>query len=615
MIRLKSLQQRVSLFMLLPVAILLFAMGFIGFIYARNHLLNQWGEATILRLQRAAHHIDMRLNVPRQILSIFNKSAGMPNANHIQNMVINQLKELEGVVRVKLTWMVQEDNAEFVSDHKHSDRNSKATHMSGKHQTMHEKHHILRFHRGSIVEVTPPLYDSPIDKETISLISDLKDENDKTIGRLEVVLRFDYLVDIVGSTGWWQKHKAFLINSEGRILSSTTSKERGQFADKDPLEQSTMYAMLTMPFGTIFGKGFPPDQVSGFYKLQEAPWTLVIITDGKEVLSPIVHFRLIYFITGLIFILIILVLIRFVTGRTVSSIKDVSNAADKIAKGQYGVSLPVKTSDEIGELIHSFNTMVVQLEERARLKDSINLAKEVQMNLLPQKKIDFETLDIAGKSIYCDETGGDYYDFFQVPGFGEDQIGIAVGDVAGHGIASALTMTTVRAMIRSRAIQSGSLGEMITDVNRLLCEDTTETGNFMTLFFMVFDPVKRKICWVRAGHDPAILYDSFRDEFDELGGKGIALGVDDKWSFQEYSLNGWGYGQVILIGTDGIWETENPQGERFGRERLRRIICQNSHACAEKILQAIMDALTTFRQNATQEDDVTLVVVKAKPER
>jgi sigma-B regulation protein RsbU (phosphoserine phosphatase) len=156
---------------------------------------------------------------------------------------------------------------------------------------------------------------------------------------------------------------------------------------------------------------------------------------------------------------------------------------------------------------------------------------------------------------------------------------------------------------------------MITDVNRLLCEDTTETGNFMTLFFMVFDTVKRKIYWVRAGHDPAILYDSLKDEFDELSGSGIALGVDDKWSFQEYSLTGWGYGQVMLIGTDGIWETENPQGERFGRERLRRIICQNSHASAEKILQAIIDALTAFRQNARQEDDVTLVVVKAKPER
>jgi sigma-B regulation protein RsbU (phosphoserine phosphatase) len=368
MIRLKSLQQRVSLFMLLPVAILLIAMGFIGFIYVRNHLLNQWGEATILKLQRAAHHIDMRLNGPMEMLSIFNKSAGMPNANHIQNMVIDQLEELEGVVRVKLTWMLQEDNSEVVSDPKHSGPNSKASDMSEKHQIMHEKHHILRFHRGSIVEVTPPRYDSPIDKQTISLISDLKDKNDKTIGRLEVVLRFDYLVDIVGSTGWWQKHKAFLINSEGKIFSSTTSNERRQFADEDPLEQSTMYAMLTMPFGTIFGKGFPPDKVSGFYKLQEAPWTLVIITDGKEVLSPIVHFRLIYFITGLIFILIILVLIRLVTGHTVASIKDVSNAADKVAKGQYDVSLPVRTSDEIGELIHSFNTMVVQLEERVRLK-------------------------------------------------------------------------------------------------------------------------------------------------------------------------------------------------------------------------------------------------------
>ena len=430
-----------------------------------------------------------------------------------------------------------------------------------------------------------------------------------------MVLKFDYLIDNIKATGWWQKHRAFLLDDHGQILTSTVSEERQVFAENDNLlEKSTLYAMESMPFGTIFGQGHPPAEISGFYKLQEAPWTLVIIAPGKEALVPIIHFRKYYFITGAVFMLVILVIIRFVTGHTVRSIKDVSKAADKIAKGDYDLSLTVKTKDEVGELIQSFNTMVVQLEDRVRLKDSLNLAMEVQQNLLPKQNLDSEYLDIAGKSFYCDETGGDYYDYMLFPEPDRGRVAVAVGDVAGHGIASALFMTTVRALLRSRAMQAGKISKVITDVNRLLCEDTDETGNFMTLFFMTVDPVNKEIRWVRAGHDPAIHYDALLDEFSEMGGTGMALGVCDIGSFQEYKQDGWGYGQVILIGTDGIWETKNPQGRMFGRDRMRQILRQNSHASAEKILQAIIHEVNEFRQNAIQEDDITLVIVKAKPE-
>ncbi|MDF1593962.1 MAG: SpoIIE family protein phosphatase, partial [Desulfobacterales bacterium] len=84
-----------------------------------------------------------------------------------------------------------------------------------------------------------------------------------------------------------------------------------------------------------------------------------------------------------------------------------------------------------------------------------------------------------------------------------------------------------------------------------------------------------------------------------------------KRSFKEYSLNGLHNGQVILIGTDGIWETENERGERFGKDRLREILRSNSRGSAEKIIRAITDNLVAFRQNATQTDDVTMVVIKA----
>jgi sigma-B regulation protein RsbU (phosphoserine phosphatase) len=146
--------------------------------------------------------------------------------------------------------------------------------------------------------------------------------------------------------------------------------------------------------------------------------------------------------------------------------------------------------------------------------------------------------------------------------------------------------------------------------HNVLC-DIAQTGNFMTLFFLVFDEKRKEIRWVRAGHDPAIFYDAAKDEFAELGGNEMVLGVDKNWSFKDYYRNNWSSGQLILIGTDGIWETQNNQGEQFGKERLRKVLRRNSHVSAAKIVRAVTDTLADFRQKAPQEDDVTLVVIKA----
>lgn len=609
MMRFRSLRQRFSMFMLLPVGILLLSMGLAGFVYARNRLLTQWGEATILKLQRAAHHVDMRLSRPKQMLRMFHDSAGQPHAAHVEGFILDQISALEWVTRVNLTWLkIEDDRSEHLEMYHHMSRK-----WGPRGVEIMEEIIMMPFHRGSIVKITPPRFDASEGSETVTLISDLKDKTDQTIGKLEVEIGFDYLVDTVESTGWWQEHKAFLVDDTGRILASNLTTERKKLSDNnDPIEQSILYTMKSLPFGTVFDRGFPPREVGGFYKLKEAPWTLVILVPGSEILSQIIHFSFYYLIIGGISILMILFLIRFVTGRTVSSIIDVSDAAKRVAQGDYDVSLPVKTHDEVGELTLSFNTMVGQLEDRVRLKNSLNLAKEVQQNLLPEKSFQFQHLDIAGQSLYCDETGGDYYDYIWFPEMGEGKIGVAVGDVSDHGIAAALFMTTARAFIRSRMRHSVDLARTTNNVNRLLCMDTASSGNFMTLFLMLFDTQKKELRWIRAGHDPAMLYNAASDKFIELGGAGIALGVNENYTYEEYRRGDWGYGQIVLIGTDGIWDTENPKGERFGKERLRWILRQMSHASAANILQAVTDAIADFRQGKIQDDDVTLVIVKAK---
>ena len=198
------------------------------------------------------------------------------------------------------------------------------------------------------------------------------------------------------------------------------------------------------------------------------------------------------------------------------------------------------------------------------------------------------------RPLYSDETGGDYFDFFQFPELGEGRVGIAVGDVVGHGVPAALLMTTVRAFLRSRMAQPGDLAPKINDINRLLCLDTYYSCDFMSMFLIVIDTINKELQWVRAGHDPALVYDPVKASFKELNGSGTALGIDATYAFEEYKHLGWAEGSIIVIGTDGIWETENSHSETFGKFRLRQIIRQHSQFSAQEILNTILSALKEF---------------------
>lgn len=244
------------------------------------------------------------------------------------------------------------------------------------------------------------------------------------------------------------------------------------------------------------------------------------------------------------------------------------------------------------------------------LRRTLELADEVQKNMLPRKNPKLPGLDIAGESIYCSETGGDYYDFLGDEDRAPHGFGVVVGDVSGHGIEAALLMTTVRALIRSRASQPGSLSDIVTHVNRQLTMDLYDTGHFMTLFYLIVDADRRSLHWVRAGHDPAILYDPKKDRFTALAGEGVSLGLDPDPPYPEYKREALNPGEIILLGTDGLWEARNPEGRMFGKKPLYEILRRESAGGAGKVLRAVMSELAEFRQDREPEDDITLVVIR-----
>jgi sigma-B regulation protein RsbU (phosphoserine phosphatase) len=614
MIRPKSLQQRLLLFLMLPVALLLSGMGIAGFIYARDALLSQWQEAAVLKLGRAAHQVDMQLDRTKHWLRALNGAGESSDPEIIFQWVVKELKAQEGVVRVDLTWEnpSADDTVQMRSGMMKPGSSMGPGMMGNTNDRTGMMMQMHRFREAEIGEITRPRFDSIVENKTVSLVSDLVNEDGRAIGRLEVVLRFDSLVKDVVTSGWWQSNEGFLVDNHGEVLTSTVPGQRSEFAESDDalLEKETLKAMKSEAYGTLLGRGHPPSEVSGFYRLKEAPWTLVMIAPGKEILSPIVRFRLYYFMIGSGLILLILLLIRLVAGRTVASIKELSQAADRIARGDFSPLLPVKTRDEVGDLIQSFNTMVEQLQERIRLKAALDLAMEVQQNLLPQRSRATAGLDVAGLSIYCDETGGDYYDFLDVCCRDSNHFGLAVGDVSGHGISAALLMASVRAFLRCRVTQPGGIAEIITDVNRLVAADTRESGHFMTLFYAEIDPAGKTLEWVRAGHDPALLYDPTSHTIEELRGEGMALGVDGDYSYRESAMSGLSRGKLLLIGTDGVWETHNESGQMFSKTRLAALIRENASSSSQELLHSIVQSLKDFRGSVKQEDDVTLLAVK-----
>ena len=245
-----------------------------------------------------------------------------------------------------------------------------------------------------------------------------------------------------------------------------------------------------------------------------------------------------------------------------------------------------------------------------KVQRSLAQASTIQQNLVPKSNPQVEGLDIAGKSIWCDETSGDYYDFFQPAEWEQKKIGIVVADVIGHGISSALLTTTARAFFRERILSPGSSAALVTDVNQRLVKDIEDLNLFITLFYSEIDIKEKSFRWVHAGHEPAMLYDPGEDSFDALGGEGLPLGVMADWVYEESKKQLYS-GQIILIGTDGIKETHNEHNELFGAERFNRVIRDHSRKPAKEIIKEMFDSLESFRFPIERKDDETLVVIKA----
>lgn len=302
----------------------------------------------------------------------------------------------------------------------------------------------------------------------------------------------------------------------------------------------------------------------------------------------------------------------FISRRLNRPIKLLDNAMRRVGEGDNAhahIDPVLPTGDELEDLTRNFNVMVDGLSERDLLRHSLQLAKEIQQRLLPDEKSPrVEGFDIYGDITYCDETGGDYFDYLDIDSEVEHLTGVAVGDVTGHGIGAALLMASGRAVLRSHAPHCDThTANLFDDINVHLVRDT---GNerFMTMFYGVLNSDTLELTYSSAGHDPVLWLHAKTGEARWLGNTGIPLGILDGFEYSQVGPLRLSGGDILIISTDGIREAKNTNHEEFGPERIEAIARASSELSAHEIHDAIVNAVMDFE--VSQDDDITLVVVK-----
>jgi sigma-B regulation protein RsbU (phosphoserine phosphatase) len=392
-----------------------------------------------------------------------------------------------------------------------------------------------------------------------------------------------------------------------------SSKDTEKFNRMLGLMRQNKSGYTDMPYGGVDSIWAYAPMGEQSYFVVVVPKTVVLELPEKTSREVIEYTRRQLLITAIAagFVVILLGISALIGSRTITrSLLKITSAAKRLSGGDFSARIDMQTGDERDQLIEVFNGMGPKLEDHLRLNESMHLAMEVQRNLLPLGDPQIPGLDIAGISVSCDETGGDYYDYLDIKKAGEGNVAVIVGDVSGHGMPAALLMASARAFLRQRTSLPGGIAQIVADVNHQLSIDVRDSGSFMTLFYLTIDTKNLHISWVRAGHDPAIIFDPASDTFDDLPGRGIALGVEDDWEFEESARDNISGGQIILIGTDGIWEAKNEEGEMFGKEPIMEMMRNHADNTARHILESIMQKLDHFRGDLKLEDDVTLVVIK-----
>ncbi len=246
--------------------------------------------------------------------------------------------------------------------------------------------------------------------------------------------------------------------------------------------------------------------------------------------------------------------------------------------------------------------LFAQARAKARLDHEIEIASQIQKNLLPKSFPNLPLVEITGSTLACLSVGGDCFDVFELKG---GRHGFFVGDVSGKGISAALLATLLQGVFFTTAALDIPLAEVVSRVNKYLCERSGEE-RYATLFYGVLDP-SGQLEFVNAGHVTPLLRRS-SGELEALGSGCFPVGMFEEAEYAPSTVQ-MGPGEYLVIYTDGVTEASNMRNDLFEEARLRKLMEDFKGASAGELSDAVQSGMREFTQGAPQADDITLVVV------
>ncbi len=312
---------------------------------------------------------------------------------------------------------------------------------------------------------------------------------------------------------------------------------------------------------------------------------------------------------GLAFIGLALIGIVPLSSRLTRNLSTLSDGVHRIAAGDYGVRVKVRSKDEVGRLATAFNQMAEDVEqhqrsavEQERIKRELELGRQIQHDMLPQGPLRLGLTEIKGVSVPAKEVGGDFFNYFSLH---DGRIALLVGDVSGKGVGAALLMANIQASLRTRLALGQDLDAIAREID-VDIEGNTPGPIYATLFVGILNPATRELRYVNAGHNPQYILRRAK-ALERMSSSGLPVGL----------LAGRGYaeacvqleaGDLLFFYTDGCVEAENEAGEMFGAESLESLLV--SAVGAEDLLARVETVLSEYRGKREPFDDATMMVVK-----
>ena len=245
--------------------------------------------------------------------------------------------------------------------------------------------------------------------------------------------------------------------------------------------------------------------------------------------------------------------------------------------------------------------------ELERVNHDLDIARSIQQGLMPNEPPGLEEFEIAGWNQPADQTGGDYFDWQELPG---GRVAVSLADATGHGIGPALVSASCRAYARASLLANGRDG-VLDRLNQLLAEDLP-SNRFVTFAVVFLDPSNFNVQVLSAGHGPILWYRRVSDKVESIEAQGIPLGMIAAFQYDKATEGRLEQGDFLALVTDGFFEWENPEGEQYGLQRLDEILRESRDLPAADVIERLRESVADFCKGTKQMDDLTAVILKRK---